>query len=362
MTAGKRRAALDLRSAEGTAILAPLVAQSDVLVCGLRPDALGLVGFDDDRLRSLNASLVIARINAYGWQGPWRDRRGFDSLVQMSTGIAARGQRIAGSPEPLELPCAALDYATGYLAAASVCRAVTALIERGEGLETRLALGQTATLLSTLPASADWAAQPTPPLEAHASEAVATAWGPARAVPVPGAIGGHPPATQRPAGPQGRGSAVVRLTDGKTALLGLRRQAGDQGVVLGDLTETRGPTRRTETVEELRVRAVEVAPLLGHVVLIEDRLDGAHRLARAAVDALVGLDVEHPLALVDAVDRTLVHAGTVLHVHAGLGDDVRHSNSLVMMGAGESAAGQPTVQWSLPSMRSWRSSALRAVS
>src|SRR5699024_5959535 len=55
-----------------------------------------------------------------------------------------------------------------------------------------------------------------------------------------------------------------------------------------------------------------------------DRLDRAHRLAGAAVDALVGVDVEHALALVDAVHGTLLDAGQVLEVHTGLRDHVRH--------------------------------------
>ena len=203
-TAGKRCAAVDLRSSEGAERLASLVAEADVLVCGLRPDALDRIGFDENRLMSLNPALVVARVDAYGWRGPWLDRRGFDSLVQMSTGIAAEGQRVAGTSEPLELPCAALDYATGYFLAASVCRALTALVQSGEVLEARLSLGQTATLLRTLPASAHLLGGPPALLEEHASEAVRTEWGPAREVPVPGSIDGVAPAELRPAGRLGR--------------------------------------------------------------------------------------------------------------------------------------------------------------
>jgi len=64
--------------------------------------------------------------------------------------------------------------------------------------------------------------------------------------------------------------------------------------------------------------------LPGNVVFVEDRLDGADRLAGTAVDAFVGVDVEHPLAFVDAVDRALPNAGLVLKVDARLGDHVRH--------------------------------------
>src|SRR5262245_11105600 len=77
-------------------------------------------------------------------------------------------------------------------------------------------------------------------------------------------------------------------------------------------------------LEELLVQLDEVLPLIGRLVLSEDRLDRAHRLASAAVDALVRMDVEHRVAFVDAVHRTHLDAGLVLHVDARLGDDVRH--------------------------------------
>src|SRR5712664_3855673 len=80
-------------------------------------------------------------------------------------------------------------------------------------------------------------------------------------------------------------------------------------------------------LEELLVQLDEALPLLGGLVLREDRLHGAYRLARAAVDALVGMDVEHVLPFVDAVDRAYLDARLVLHVDARLGDDVRHSAS-----------------------------------
>ena len=85
-TAGKRTAALDLTTAAGRAAFESLVATADVLVSGLRADALGRLGYDDAALAALNPALIVASLDAYGWDGPWRDRRGFDSLVQMSSG------------------------------------------------------------------------------------------------------------------------------------------------------------------------------------------------------------------------------------------------------------------------------------
>src|SRR5690606_17128874 len=82
--------------------------------------------------------------------------------------------------------------------------------------------------------------------------------------------------------------------------------------------------RRAEVAEEVHVGGVELRPLLGDVVLVVDGLDGAHGLAGPAVDALVGVDVERALTLVDAVDGTLVDTGLVLDVHTGQGDHVGH--------------------------------------
>src|SRR4051794_10534287 len=104
----------------------------------------------------------------------------------------------------------------------------------------------------------------------------------------------------------------------------LRRERCDQSVVVVDLAELGRAAGRAEVVEEVDVGVVVALPLLRGVVLVEDRLDRADRLARTAVDTLVGMDVEHPLALVDAVDRTLVDAGAVLEIDARLGDDVGH--------------------------------------
>src|SRR5829696_2478889 len=69
----------------------------------------------------------------------------------------------------------------------------------------------------------------------------------------------------------------------------------------------------------------EGLPFVGQRVLGEDRLDRTLGLAGTAIDALLWIDDEDPLELVDAVDGAYVHAGEVFDVDAGLGDDVRHA-------------------------------------
>jgi hypothetical protein len=204
-TPGKRTAAVDLRTPPGRATFERLVAGADVLVTGLRADALGRLGYDDAALTALNPTLIITAHNAYGWDGPWRDRRGFDSLVQMSCGIAAAGATAAGADKPVPLPVQALDHATGYLLAAAVGRALTTRLTRGAASRVRASLVGTANLLWSLPRPAEPADQPRMPRPGEIPLVdTQTAWGPARRVPVPGEISGTAPELGTEAGPLGR--------------------------------------------------------------------------------------------------------------------------------------------------------------
>jgi hypothetical protein len=204
-TAGKRTAAADLATPNGRATFERLVAGADVLVTGLRADALGRLGYDDAELTALNPALIIASHNAYGWDGPWRDRRGFDSLVQMSCGIAAAG----GGDRPVPLPVQALDHATGYLIATAVGRALTARLTHGAVSRVRASLIGTANLLWSLPRPADLGdVPPQPRREQFQLTDTQTAWGPARRVPVPGQISGTVPELRIEAGPLGRHEPV----------------------------------------------------------------------------------------------------------------------------------------------------------
>lgn len=147
VTLGKRCARLDLREPKGQAHLRDLLRDSHVLVHGYRADALENLGFDVKTRRELRSDLIDVSLNAYGWTGPWRNRRGFDSLVQMSAGIADKGMRQLAKRRPTPLPVQALDHATGYLIAAAVVRGLTAYLQTGQGYEAHASLARTASLL-----------------------------------------------------------------------------------------------------------------------------------------------------------------------------------------------------------------------
>ncbi|MEU9474730.1 CoA transferase [Streptomyces sp. NPDC048191] len=136
---GKRSATLDLGTDRDT--FEELLASADVVVTGYRPGALDRFGLSPEALFARRPGLVVAQVSAWGAYGPWAGRRGFDSLVQVATGIAAT-EGSAG--EPGALPAQALDHGTGYLLAAAVLRALTEQSYDGGGRWVRLALARTA--------------------------------------------------------------------------------------------------------------------------------------------------------------------------------------------------------------------------
>lgn len=147
LTPGKQCATLDIKSSAGRARLRDLISQAHVLVHGYRADALERLGFGEDERRSLNPGLIDVSHNAYGWTGPWRNRRGFDSVVQMSCGIAHLGMVKAGAKNPKPMTVQALDHATGYLIAASALNGLRHLRDHGKASSARLSLAATAEFL-----------------------------------------------------------------------------------------------------------------------------------------------------------------------------------------------------------------------
>ncbi|MGW2888827.1 CoA transferase [Streptomyces griseoruber] len=160
---GKRWAFLDLRTEDGRDRFLKLLSDADVLVHGYRPGGLDSLVAPEVRA-AVRPGLVEVALNAYGWTGPWKDRRGFDTLVQFSSGLAeattawaladpenrtpinALG-RLVGADRPRHLPVEALDFATGYQIAAAAIRGLTHRVTTGEGSVSRLSLARTAATL-----------------------------------------------------------------------------------------------------------------------------------------------------------------------------------------------------------------------
>jgi hypothetical protein len=211
VTLGKRCARLDLRRHPDRALFEQLIAEADLFIHGYRPEALAALGYGDDACRALNPGLIDVRLDAYGWSGPWRNRRGFDSLVQMSTGIAAAGMEWRRAAQPVPLPVQALDHATGYLMAAAAARGLALRASKGEATSARLSLARTASLLTATPRDGS-GIKALSPSDADYSPAVeATDWGPAHRAAPPAEVAGAPMNWTRPA--SRLGSALAAWAD-----------------------------------------------------------------------------------------------------------------------------------------------------
>ncbi len=147
MSLGKRCTRLDLREAKGLERWKALLSEADVFVHGYRSNALTALGVDAEQRQNIRPGLIDVSLDAYGFTGPWKHRRGFDSLVQMSMGIAEAGQRLSGSDRPFPLPVQALDHGTGYLLATAILRALTIRVATGVGSIVNGSLARTGALL-----------------------------------------------------------------------------------------------------------------------------------------------------------------------------------------------------------------------
>ena len=190
VTPGKRCARLDLHHAPDRAVFERLLAEADVLVHGYRPEALARLGYDENYRRQANPRLVDVCLDAYGWSGPWTGRRGFDSLVQMSCGIAAHGMQASGAGKPVPLPVQALDHATGYLMAAAVVRGLITRVTQQRATQARLSLARTAALLMTTEGEIGGVQLAPVAPDDYALALEHTAWGPARRLRAPVAVAG----------------------------------------------------------------------------------------------------------------------------------------------------------------------------
>lgn len=200
VTLGKRCARLDLQDLEQRTLFEGLLAEADLLLHGYRADALEHLGYDAGTRQAIAPGLIEVSLNAYGWSGPWRNRRGFDSLVQMSCGIAEAGMAWKVAEQPVPLPVQALDHATGYLMAATALRALNQSLSGGQGSSARLSLARTAKLLVDHSPSATTEI----PLRTEDNEDQGvvleqTSWGPARRLRVPLHINGTPVQWNSPA-------------------------------------------------------------------------------------------------------------------------------------------------------------------
>ena len=172
---------------------------------GYRPGGLDALGFGAPEVARRRPGIVHVSLTAYGTQGPWAGRRGFDSLVQTAMGFNHAEGEAAGDGVPRPMPMQILDEATGYLIA--FCSAVALCRQQREGgsWEVKLSLAQTAQWLRGLGRVPGGSSAAVPDREPYL-ETVGSGFGRLRAVRHSGVIGGdrsRPTRTSRPSMPPG---------------------------------------------------------------------------------------------------------------------------------------------------------------
>lgn len=140
---GKLRTEIDLASETGRDALRGLAREADVFVQGYRPGAIAAKGFSPEALAELSPGIVCVSLSAWGHDGPWSGRRGFDSLVQNANGLNEAEGRAVGVDGPKELPCQALDHGTGFLMATGAMLALNRQSREGGSWLVRVSLAQT---------------------------------------------------------------------------------------------------------------------------------------------------------------------------------------------------------------------------
>jgi itaconate CoA-transferase len=134
---GKESVVIDLRRQQDRRLFEALLAQADVFVQNLKPGALAKLGYGIEILRQRHPRLICCSITGYGDEGPFRERKAYDLLVQAESGLAS----LTGGPEaPARVGISLVDIGTGLQAYEAI---LEALIERGrtgQGADIRISM------------------------------------------------------------------------------------------------------------------------------------------------------------------------------------------------------------------------------
>jgi len=127
---GKESLTLDLKQPAAQAVLRQLVDRADVLVQNLAPGAAARLGLGPEVLRASHPRLIVCDISGYGNDGPYRDKKAYDLLIQSEAGFLS----VTGSEdEPAKAGCSIADIAAGMYAYTSILAALLQRARTGEG-------------------------------------------------------------------------------------------------------------------------------------------------------------------------------------------------------------------------------------
>jgi len=170
----KESVALDLKQPAAQAVLRQLVGRADVFVQNLAPGAAARLGLSAPALRSAHPRLVVCDISGYGGDGPWRDRKAYDLLIQSEAGFLS----VTGTPaDPAKAGCSIADIAAGMYAYTGILAALFQRERSGQGAHIDV---------SMLEALAEWMSYPlyyaydgaSPPPRSGAAHATIYPYGP----------------------------------------------------------------------------------------------------------------------------------------------------------------------------------------
>src|SRR5207237_5798078 len=126
----KESITLDLKQEQARAIVHKLLANADVLVQNLAPGAAARMGFFYDALKERYPRLIVCDISGYGADGPYRDKKAYDLLIQSEAGFLS----VTGSPaEPAKAGCSIADIAAGMYAYSGILAALLQRAKTGVG-------------------------------------------------------------------------------------------------------------------------------------------------------------------------------------------------------------------------------------
>lgn len=127
---GKESICLDLTDEEDRGVLLNMLEEADVFIQNLAPGALERLGLPVDDLRAMNPGLIICSISGYGTEGPLRDQKAYDLLIQAETGLSAINGTEHG---PARVGVSVCDIAAGMTAFQAILQALIGLTKTGAG-------------------------------------------------------------------------------------------------------------------------------------------------------------------------------------------------------------------------------------
>jgi itaconate CoA-transferase len=126
----KESVELDLKGAEAHEVLQRLLLKADVLVQNLAPGAAARLGLSFDQLHEAHPQLIVCDISGYGADGPYRDKKAYDLLIQSEAGFLS----VTGTPdEPSKAGCSIADISAGMVAYGQILAALLQRAKTGQG-------------------------------------------------------------------------------------------------------------------------------------------------------------------------------------------------------------------------------------